>query len=203
MNVRCLCSSLVLIIISWLLLSCASVKSYSEPNHEIAGKKLGVLAFYSDIPGIGITVSDTVAANLIDSGSMVIEREYLDGILREHGYSQAGVTQSPDYREIGRISKVDYLLVGSVDAKRVKAGTCCFGAGGGESTHMSGAIARIIDVNTGEVVLSVTVDAQRGSTASSQPVAIGELIAKQIKIEIAGDKKQGMPCLCGLPIQWK
>lgn len=107
----------------------------------------------------------------------------------------------PRYREIDRISKVAYLLVGSVDAKRVKAGTSCFGTGGGESIHISGAIARIIDVSSGEVVLSATVDLQRGASVSSQPIEIGGQIAKQIKIETAGDKKQGVSCLwCSLPI---
>jgi len=195
MNVRCFCLTLVSMLLSLLLSSCTSVESYSKPNYEIIGKKLGVFAFYSDISGVGITVSDTVSANLIHSGYMVIEREYLDGILKEHGYSQAGITQSPNYREIGRISKVDYLLVGSVDSKRVKTGTCCLGSGGGESTHISGAVARIIDVNTGEVLLSVTVDSRSGSAACAQPVVIGELIAKQIELESTKDKKRGFPWL--------
>jgi curli biogenesis system outer membrane secretion channel CsgG len=92
-------------------------KSYSTPSCKIVGKALGVLPFYSDIPSVGVLVSDTVGANLIDSGCKVIERSYLASILEEHGLSQTGITESIDYRKIAKITSVDYLLVGNVEAK--------------------------------------------------------------------------------------
>ena len=105
-----------------LITACASPtppipKSYSTPSCNIAGKVLGVLPFYSDIPSVGFLVSDTVGANLIDSGCKVIERSYLASILEEHGLSQTGITENVDYRKIGKIASVDYLLVGNVEAK--------------------------------------------------------------------------------------
>ena len=113
------------VVLALVLGACASPappipKSYSTPSCKIAGKALGVLPFYSDIQSVGLVVSDTVGANLIDSGCKVIERSYLTSILEEHGLSQAGITESIDYRKIGKITSVDYLLVGNVEAKDLR-----------------------------------------------------------------------------------
>jgi curli biogenesis system outer membrane secretion channel CsgG len=160
-----------------LVIACASPappnpKSYSTPSFKIAGKALGVLPFYSDIPSVGFLVSDTVGANLIDSGCKVIERSYLASILEEHGLSQTGITESIDYRKIGKITSVDYLLVGNVEVKE-RSNFLMLGkfASGEQYTEISGATARIVDVTTGQVFIAVTWHKKK---PTKDPVMVGE-----------------------------
>jgi curli biogenesis system outer membrane secretion channel CsgG len=160
-----------------LVIACASPappnpKSYSTPSCKIAGKALGVLPFYSDIPSVGFLVSDTVGANLIDSGCKVIERSYLASILEEHGLSQTGITESIDYRKIGKITSVDYLLVGNVEVKeRSKFRMLGKFASGEQYTEISWATARIVDVTTGLVIIAVTWHKKK---PTKDPVMVGE-----------------------------
>jgi curli biogenesis system outer membrane secretion channel CsgG len=167
-----------------LVIACASPappipKSYSAPSCKIAGKALGILPFYSDIPSVGFIVSDTVGANLIDSGCKVIERSYLASILKEHGLSQTGITESIDYRKIGKITSVDYLLVGNVEAKeRSKFFMLGTFAKGEQYTEISGATARIVDVTTGQVIIAVTWHKKK---PTKDPVLVGEELASAIK----------------------
>jgi curli biogenesis system outer membrane secretion channel CsgG len=170
-----------------LVIACASPltpipKSYSTPNCKIAGKALGILPFYSDIPSVGFLVSDTVGANLIDSGCKVIERSYLASLLKEHGLSQTGITESIDYRKIGKITSVDYLLVGNVEAKeRSKFFMLGTFASGQQYTEISGATARIVDVTTGQVIVAVTWHKKK---PTKDPIMVGEELASAIKQEI-------------------
>ena len=170
-----------------LVIACASPapplpKSYSTPSCKIAGKALGVLPFYSDIQSVGLVVSDTVGANLIDSGCKIIERTYLATILKEHGLSQTGITESIDYREIGKITNVDYLLVGNVEAKeRSKFLVLGKFARGNHYTEISGATARIVDVTTGQVIVAVTWHKKK---PAYDPIMVGEELASAIKQRI-------------------
>jgi curli biogenesis system outer membrane secretion channel CsgG len=157
-------------------------RSYSTPSCKVAGKALGVLPFYSDITSVGLVVSDTAGANLIDSGCKIIERSYLATILKEHGPSQTGITESIDYRKIGKITNVDYLLVGNVEAKeRSKFLVLGRFAQGGQYTEISGATARIVDVFTGQVVVAVTWHKKK---PARDPIMVGEELASAIKQEI-------------------
>lgn len=175
-----------------MVIACASPappipKSYSTPSCNIAGKALGILPFHSDIPSVGFLVSTTVGANLIDSGCKVIERSYLANILEKHGLSQTGITESIDYRKRGKITSVDYLLVGNVEAnERSKFPVLGKFAKGEQYTEISGATVRIVDVTTGQVIIAVTWHKKK---SAGDPVMVGEEIANAIKQKITRTKK--------------
>jgi TolB-like protein len=147
-----------------------SVTVHSKPGVSIRGAKLGILPFKCLSPEIGLAVSDATGANLIGSPFSVIERSYLSKILQEQGYSVTGITENPNLEEIGKLSGVDYLLVGNVTIMSQRR------------RWILEATARIVDVKTGEVVIAILYKPR--SDDYMLPQLTGEAIAVAIKNEI-------------------
>ena len=89
-------TSLVILI---LIIGCAprpgqwqKVVEVETTAREFTVEKLGTLSFRCADPSVGDVVADSVAANLLDSSFMVIERTYLAEIVREQGLSLTGLT---------------------------------------------------------------------------------------------------------------
>lgn len=169
-----------------LLSSCVPItKSYSKPNLpnlNIEGRRLGILPFYCEAASIGNTVSDSIGANLLDTGFIVIERTYLTNILEEQGLVLSGATETVDYGKIGKLSNVDYLLVGTVTAEQREKYSRF---GGGRYIDVLDATARIVNVATGEIILHVTWIRGRKILPG---VKIGEYLAAGIKKELRGER---------------
>ncbi len=158
----------------------------TKRNHTILRNRLGITPLYCDIPSIGILVADTVGTSLLDSEFEVVERTYLANILQEQGLSLSGATgRELDYAKVGKISNVDYLLVGTVgatDRSYVSRGFGNIGGRAGSYTEYSGASVRIVDVTTGGVIVSII--CQAGDWKS--PTRIGEAIGTSIKKALRG-----------------
>lgn len=162
-----------------LVISCvqpASIKSFSKPDCQIQGKSLGVLPFYCVDTGYGLTVSDSVGNNFIASGFRVIERSYSTKIIQEQGLSTSGLTESVDIQKIGKICNVDFLLVGNVDIEKVNYTS---GFRSRNYTLTRGVTARIVNVASGEVIVSVTYSPKEPDIL--MPVKVGDEIAVAIK----------------------
>jgi len=167
-----------------VIISCATPKkgehfefatSRSKPNITIkSGSKLGILPFNSVVPSIGIAVSDVIGTHMIDSPFTVLERAYLSNILQERGYSVAGITQSTNYKEIGNLAGVDYIIVGDVAVRSARW------------QRITGATARLVDVSNGEVLISATYTPPKKGWAA--PQYMGESLAEAIKREVAKTK---------------
>ena len=103
-----------LITLVFLLTSCAgSVKSYSKPDLHIEKGRLGILPFSSNIPEVGAVVSDTIGANLLASGFDIVDRTHMARLLEEKDISHLEV-DSPDYKKIGDVTNVRFVLVGNI-----------------------------------------------------------------------------------------
>ena len=151
------------------LISCShSVKSYSKPDLNIVKGRLGILPFSSNIPEVGLVVSDTIGAYLLDSGVDVVERTHLAGILEEQNVSYIEMNV-PDYKRIGEAAKVDLLMVGNI--------------------AFSSASARIIDATTGDVLIIAIFQPNKVS-GSASAVDIGESLAKSINKELKAARKK-------------
>ena len=146
-------------------------ESKSKPGAKIEGGRLGILPFQSVVPSIGIAVSDVMGTELLDSPFTVVERSYLDRILQEQGLSVAGITETTNYKQIGSLAGVDYLLVGNVAVRSARW------------QRITGATARVIDVKTGEVLISSTYTPPKRGWAA--PNYMGESLAEAIKREVA------------------
>ena len=170
--------TLVTTILIGLIFGCATPKkdahfefaeSHSKPGLNIKGGKLGILAFQSVVPSIGLAVSDVIGTNLVDSPFTIVEREYLARILQEQGLAATGVTESTNYQKIGQLSGIDYLLVGNVAVRSARW------------QRITGATARLISVENGEVLISATYTPPKRGWAA--PKYMGESLAEAIKRE--------------------
>jgi curli biogenesis system outer membrane secretion channel CsgG len=164
----------IVIVYGFLSSSCVSVKSFSNPDLNITGKTLGVLPFDCRNERAGMLMSDFVGSNILDSGFKIIERTHLAKILEEHGLSQSGITRKSDYKRIGQIANLDYLLIGNIQFF-------------GNTEFIWLTTARIIDAVTGQVILSVTYECSEISEFSVIN-KVGEKIGTAIKEEIAKNR---------------
>ncbi|MBA7701938.1 hypothetical protein ES703_110686 [subsurface metagenome] len=178
--------STILLVAINLLISCATpTETFVKPNLIVEGRRLGITPCHCETASVGNIVSDTIGANLFDTGFIIIERTYLSKILEEQGLNLSRGPESIDYQSIGKLSTVDYLLVGSV-AAREKASFFAYGymAGGSRRIKIFSATIRIIDVNTGEVLAITTFQKPQGEDSA---VNVGKSLAQAIKMKLRGE----------------
>jgi hypothetical protein len=145
------------------LCSCGHyVKSYAKPDIHLEVKSLGIMPFSSNIPEVGKVVSDTIGADFLTSGFKVVDRTYIGKILQEEDISYLEIDY-PDYIKIGKLAKVNFLLVGNV--------------------AFSSATVRLIDTSTGETLI-ITIFQPSWITESASAVDIGQHLAKSIGKEL-------------------
>jgi hypothetical protein len=141
--------------------------------------KIGILPFRSNKTSAGDQVADFLAARLLESNLVVIERTYLTTILQEQALSLTGLSETDDYRKIGHLADVEFLVAGTLGLFE-----------GVAYTFILNATARIIDVETGQVVAIFFYKVPRGPGSEhwAKPEAVGMLLAEAIKHEF--QKKQ-------------
>ena len=155
---------LMLTALLFLLCSCGHyVKSYSKPNMRFEVKSLGIMPFSSNIPEVGKVVSDTIGADLLESGFKVVDRTQIGKLLQEEGISYLEI-DFPDYKKIGDLAGVNFVLVGNV--------------------AFSSATVRLVETTTGETLI-ITVFRPNRITESASAVDIGQSLAKSIVKELS------------------
>jgi curli biogenesis system outer membrane secretion channel CsgG len=127
---------------------------------------------------IGKGISDLLVDRLLSEGNFsVIERRKLDTVLVEQNFSTSERADSSTAARIGKVLGVNAIILGSItqfgtEKKDFNAGGIGGGRGGLGAGKMGtregkasvGVTARIIDINTGEVLASCT---GRGQSARS------------------------------------
>ena len=128
-----------------------------------------VQALFGTNQDIGRGISDMLINQLVNDGSYrVIERAQLDKILQEQNFSNSNRADSATAAKIGKVLGVDAIITGAItqfgrDDRHIG------GAGGGGNWHGYGLggvgikkdkaiveiTARVIDVNTAEILASV------------------------------------------------
>jgi curli biogenesis system outer membrane secretion channel CsgG len=145
-----------------------------KPDFKFKGETyLGILPLDASVEEVGCSISDSIAANLMQLDLRIIERTFLKNILEEQGLSLSGATGNPNYNEIGKIANVDYLLVGTAVTikKRIN-----------QLAYTISVSARIVNVSTGETVISCNY-AIAEERVMIYPSLIGEEIAKALITE--------------------
>ena len=180
---------LLLLLVVMLVFACAprpgqwqEVVDVKTTSKEFRVQKLGILPFRCSDSSVGGLVADSVAANLLDGNFMVIERTYIDDIVKEQGLS---LTQNSDYTKIGHLADVDFLVVGSVGILEVTSHVGYLGlfSTGKSFSYIDNATARIVDVYTGQVVVSCFYKLPDGAGNSDwlDPNVVGEALAEAIE----------------------
>ncbi len=164
--------------VSTLLLSIlASLPASAQEKRRVAVMDFGygtvmtsVQAIFGTNQDIGKGITDLVVNQLVNDGTYrVIERAALDKILQEQNFSNSDRANPATAAKIGAVLGVDTIIIGDIttfgrDDKNYGAGGGGYGLGkfgvGGLGVHKSKAVveitARMVDVNTGEILASVT-----------------------------------------------
>lgn len=129
-----------------------------------------VQAVFGTNQDIGKGISVMLINQLINDGSYrIFERQQLDKIMQEQNFSNSSRADSNTAAKIGKLAGVDLIITGSItqfgrDDKNINAGGVGSHLGGyglgGLGVKKAKAVvevtARIVDVNTGEILGSVT-----------------------------------------------
>jgi curli biogenesis system outer membrane secretion channel CsgG len=129
-----------------------------------------VQAIFGTNQDIGKGISDLVVNELVNDGTYrVFERAALEKIITEQNFSNSNRADPATAAKIGALAGVDTIIIGDIttfgrDDKNYGGGAVGYGLGkigvGGLGVHKAKAVveitARIVDVNTGEILASVT-----------------------------------------------
>ena len=144
----------------------------------------GVAAIFGQDVDVGKGITDLLVTYLVKDGSYsVIERKALDKIMAEQNFSNSDRANPNSAAKIGKLLGVDAIIVGSItqfgnETKNTKIG----GGGGGfggfgvggfghkNSKAIVGIDARIVDIDTGEIL---AVAQGKGESARSSTSLLG------------------------------
>lgn len=107
---------------------------------------------------LGAAAADELATQLVQSGKYtVLERRELDNILREQNLGASGAVTPATAAKVGKLLGVQLMLTGSITAFSVKRTTIGIrGIGGTYMNAESKVDARLVNVETGEVMVVAT-----------------------------------------------
>lgn len=157
------------------VLACASLafgadqkKSIAILNFDYSTVQSGVAAIFGTNQDIGKGVADLLVEKLVKSGQYrVIERKAIDKILAEQNFSNSDRADSNTAAKIGRLMGADAIVMGSItqfgrDDKKTNVGGSVFGdrmskyglggVGASKAKAVVGLSARLVSVNTGEIL---------------------------------------------------
>jgi len=135
-------------------------------DFEYGTVKSGVAAMFGSDVDVGRGISDLLVKHLVQDGTYsVIERHALDKILAEQNFSTSDRANPSSAAKIGKLLGVDAIIVGSItqfggENKNTKVGGGGggwggFGLGGVGHTKSKAIVsidARIVDIDTGEIL---------------------------------------------------
>lgn len=145
-------------------------KRVAVMNFEYGTVQSSVYALFNSNQDVGKGIADLLVDKLVADGTYsVIERKELDKILNEQNFSNSNRADATTAAKIGRVLGVDAIIIGSItqfgrDDKKNDIGGLGshagrFGIGGvsrSKSTAVVGITARMIDVNTAEILASAS-----------------------------------------------
>lgn len=130
-------------------------------------EKMGIRDAGNFAEALGIGAADLIIEELMKTGNFrVLERRQLDAIRQEQSIQPDSITSASPTR----VTRARYIITGSVTrlgfeekhlggmAGRLASATVLYGIGGKKNSTFVNLTARVIDVETGEIVASFTGD---------------------------------------------
>ncbi len=147
-----------------------SQKFVTVMNFDYGTVKTYVAQIFGSDQDVGKGISDLLVDKLLKDGKYrLIERSALDKILAEQNFSNSDRADANTAAKIGKVLGVDAIIIGSItqfgrDDQHTNVGGGGYGLGrfglGGVNTSKAKAVvgitARIINVSTGEILVSVS-----------------------------------------------
>lgn len=181
------------LLIASVLLSCASGKGHldlasvtAKPGLDMRNSRLGILPLRSYPADIGSSISVAIGNELKNTGFEITEPAEMIRILKERNITPQSVTQSSDYRMVGKVCNVDYILAGKAVVTILSKEFVNFGVA---PPDFQETIAEIIDTSNGDVVLRAIVEGSPKEKLHRADI-IGRALADAIKKEL---KKYNQP----------
>ncbi len=116
-------------------------------------------------------VSEFVIEKLIDSERFnVVEREVLMNIMQEHNLNMSGMIDPMTAVQVGKLAGANFFVAGSVTGLSTKKSGAGYensnlgSVGGNMNTVIANVTARIIDIETGRVVMAASGTGESAST---------------------------------------
>ena len=141
-------------------------------NFDYATVQSGVSAIFGTNVDVGKGIADLLVERLVQGGVYsVIERKALDKIISEQNFSNSDRADSSSAAKIGRLLGVDAIIIGSItqfgrDDKNTSVGGGAFGGvtrryglggvGKREAKAVVGVTARLVNTDTGEILVAAT-----------------------------------------------
>ena len=158
------------------------------PKHRVAVMNFdygtvhsNVAAIFGSDQDIGKGITDLLVQKLVQDGTYsVIERSALDKLLAEQNFSNSDRADATSAAKIGKLLGVDCIIIGSItqfgrDDKHTNVGGGGYsgwthgigGVGVSKAKAVVGVSARMVNVNTGEILAAVTGtgESERGNTS--------------------------------------
>lgn len=160
-----------------LLLCGAFLLGCGAPRQEIRravferGIRVAVLPFNGDHE-ISKDLTDALINQLVNAGYSVIERSSIGDVFKEQKFQQTGKVNPLTSVEIGRLTGVDFLIIGSVKTRPVVSLYEQLLGNGLSSDRIEMIQARWVDVQSGRIVASTSYRNRRGDSA--------DLVAKDL-----------------------
>lgn len=162
-------------LVAFALVACAAL---AIPALAAEKPRIAVLEFSNKADnqwwgsGGAAAAQDIFVTELVKGGKFrVIDREQLSAILREKNLSLSGDVDASTAVKAGKLLGVKYLLVGAVtEYGNTRAGGGARGIYVGKNTFVAAMNARIIDVQTGEIIWA---DEGRGEEATTKVSVFG------------------------------
>lgn len=185
--------SLAVLLLAAALAAPAAAGSGEEEKELLGLKKMIAVVEFEDKsdhgrwhwtgPNPGSGMSDMLTTTLVQSGKFrVIEREQLQHVLKEQDFGQSGRVTEQTAPQLGKLLGVSAVVYGSVSAFGYMAsdtGGSIPGKIGGAFSKTTARVSidvRMIDTNTGEIILADTADkekSQMGLKLSTQDFSFG------------------------------
>ncbi len=180
---------MLLCLMAALLFGCAVRYSVKKGYDFTKIKRIAVCEFSgsSVFANSGDIIADEFVMQMIDKGYNVMERNKVNLLIRERNID------SSDYSKLGKLLGVDAILTGSVSKYSEDAGRTFYYTDSSGNTRadvsMSRAVvgvsARLIDVNTGEIVWSARNDDEAFDLSNAVTFVVAGLLDsfKTIKLQ--------------------
>ncbi len=165
------------VVLALLLSALALLPASGQQKRRVAVMDFGygtvmtsVQAIFGTNQDIGKGITDMLVNQLLaDAKYHVYERAVIDKVINEQNFSNSNRADPATAARIGALAGVDVIIVGDIttfgrDDKNYGGGAVGYGLGkfgmGGLGVHKAKAVveitARMVDVNTGEILASVT-----------------------------------------------
>ena len=157
---------------------------------DAAKKRIGVTDFEnkSRVYGLGAGIADMLVVELVKNKNFeVIERDKLRSVMAEQALGASGAVNPATAARLGELMGLDYLVVGSIveaslSSSEANLGSLGINLGVNETTIKVVAQMRLIDANTGQIVLA---DSAEGEVKKSR-------LTDQHGRTLIGDKRYSM-----------